>query len=141
MSTINVLFLLSLLLVFASVASGQEYVVVVHKDSPIDSLSAKDIKRIFLGKNRKWPDGSPITIILNPQDKSHAEFTRELLRKSPRQLMTYWRKNLYSGQGMLPHSATDAGHVQALLANNSHAISYLSKTSLGDFVKALEVIE
>ncbi len=132
--------LLTLLLSPCVTASiGQEYVVVVHKDSPINAVSANDLKRMFLGKAKKWSDGSAVLLVMNPNDAAHAEFTRTLLHKSPRQLNTFWRKNLYSGRSMMPYLAENGDDLLSYLGKHKNAISYQSQTDLADTLKSLRV--
>ena len=114
---------------------------VVHKDSVVKTLSARELKRIFLGKVKSWPNGSPITIVLNQKDPAHPYFTRTQLHKSPRQLTTFWRKKLYSGQSMLPLYASSTEEALTLLASNINAISYMSKYFQGSATKQLTVTE
>lgn len=133
------LLLILLLTPCASASLAVEYVVVVHKDNRVNALSAKELKRMFLGKLKRWPDGSSVQLALNPNDAAHADFTREQLHKSPKQFTTLWRKNLYSGRSMMPYAAADAKDLSGYLERHRNAVSYLSKDELTGSMKVVRI--
>lgn len=118
-----------------------EYAIVVHKDSPLSELPASDIKRIFLGKMKKWPDGSAITIVLNTSNSIHNQFSHSMLKKSPRQLSVYWKKKLFSGKSMLPLAVDKNDAVISHVRTNMASISYIDVNALDESVKQVKIIE
>ncbi len=130
---------LVLLLVGGQVRAETEFVVVVHRDNPVQRLSASKIKSIFLGKERFWPDGSPITLIMNKNEDIHESFTRLMLQKSPAQLSVYWKKILYSGASMLPLAVKDDEAVKSYMSLHINTISYVDVDSLDKQVRKMEV--
>jgi len=137
--SITYLLLILLLSPCVSAAPGQEYVIVVHQENQVNVLTSKELKRMFLGKVKRWPDGSAILLVLNPNDDVHSSFSRSLLHKSPKQLTAFWRKNLYSGRGMMPYLAENEADLLAYIDKNRNAISYLSKVELSGPLKAVKV--
>lgn len=138
--------LISLLLLLfitpcVSATPTHEFVVVVHKDKQIDSLRASEVKRIFLGKQKRWSDGSSIRVVLNPKDDSHALFSRAMLHKSPNQLETYWRKQLFGGRAMMPQKADNNDDVARYISRDNNSISYLSPQDLNGQLKVLKVVK
>lgn len=123
-----------------SAAPVQEFVIVVHKNRSVGELTSIDIKRMFLGKMKRWSDGMPVIPVFNPQSSTHEAFTRMLLQKSAFQLNTYWRKRLYSGQGMMPYQANDNAEVFTYLSEHPNAISYLPQSVVTDPLKMVKVI-
>jgi len=136
-----IIYLLVLLLLSpcASADSGQDYVIVVHKESSVDALNSKELRRVFLGKISRWPDGSMALPVLNPKASIHDEFSRSILRKSPAQLSTYWRKNLFSGRSMMPYMAKNTEDLFAYLERHKNAISYLPVSELDDSLKQVRI--
>ena len=136
-----VIYLLLLLLLSPCVSAApvQEYVVVVHKDHQVDAISRKDLRRMFLGKISHWPDGSVVVPVFTPNAEIHAEFSRTILRKTPTQLSTYWRKNLFSGRSMMPYMAQDRDDLFAYLQRHQNAISYLSVNELTESFKSVRI--
>lgn len=135
-----IIFLTTLLLLLGSPrAQAADFIVVVHPENPTKALTTSEAKRIFLGKRKTWPDGSPITIIMNTNDEIHAIFTRTLLDKSPTQLSVYWKKILYSGTGMLPLSVRDDEAAKSYIGFHKYAIGYIALDSLDKQVKRVAV--
>jgi len=113
---------------------------VVHKDNPVKQMPAAQVRNIFLGKERFWPDGSPITLIMNKNDDIHESFTRTMLQKSPAQLSVYWKKILYSGASMLPLAVKDDEAVKSYVSLHKNTISYIDAESFDKQVRKMEVI-
>ena len=111
----------------------------VHQSRAVDSLPAIDLRRMFLGKIKKWPDGSPVLPVFNPDESIHGDFTRKLLHKSSYQLSAYLRKRLYSGQGMLPYMAKSNAEILAYLVEHPNAISYLPASEVVAPLKPIRV--
>ena len=120
--------------------ADSEFVIVVHKDNPVQKLTAKQVKSIFLGKERFWPDGSVITLIMNKNEDVHESFTRLILQKSPAQLSVYWKKILYSGASMLPLAVRDDEAVKSYMTLHLNTISYIDVDSLDKQVRKMEVV-
>jgi len=133
------LLLVALLSPAVSAAPVQEYVIVVHKDRQISSLKSNELKRMFLGKVKKWPDGETVVPVFNPREDAHSVFTRQFLHKSPAQLKTYLRKRLFSGLGMMPYSAANNAEVMSYLSENTNAISYMAKELVVDPLRPVRV--
>ena len=122
-----------------SAAPMQEFVIVVHKDRQISSLTSNELRRMFLGKVKKWPDGEAVVPVFNPKEDVHSAFTRQFLHKSPAQLKTYLRKRLFSGHGMMPYSADNNAEVISYLREHRNAISYLARKSVVDPLRPVSV--
>ncbi len=123
------------------VSYGEEYVLVCHKECPVDTLTAQEVKRIFLGKKKKWADGSAIDIVVNANNEVHGQFTRTLLGKSPAQFSNYWRKILFSGRSMLPVSVKNDVDAKSYMTGHPNALTYVGVTSLDTTVKKLVVVK
>ncbi|MCP3890547.1 MAG: hypothetical protein GY702_17000 [Desulfobulbaceae bacterium] len=120
---------------------GEEYLVVCHKESPVDTLTSQQVQRIFLGKMKKWSDGSSIEIVVNSNKEVHAQFSRNVLNKSPSQLSNYWRKMLFSGKSMMPVLVKNDMDAKSYVAKHSNALTYIAITSFDPILKKIIVIE
>lgn len=130
-----------LVLLFAGQAlADAEFIIVVHRDNPVKSLTTSQVKSIFLGKERFWSDGSAITLIMNKNEDIHEAFTRLMLQKSPAQLSVYWKKILYSGASMLPLVVKDDEAVKSYMSLHANTISYVDVGSLDKQVRKVEVV-
>lgn len=131
--------LLGLVFMTAPGVLAADYIIVVHRDNPVTRLGQDEVKRIFLGKLTTWPDGTPITIVMNTNEEIHDGFTRTMLQKSAVQLSVYWRKILYSGSGMLPLAVKDDEAAKSFIGFNKKAIGYISPDALDRQVKKVEI--
>lgn len=135
-----ILFLaLGFLLCQAMAARAADYIIVVHRENPVQRLSAEEAKNIFLGKQTRWPDNASITLVMNTSEDIHEKFTRDLLQKSPVQLSVYWKKILYSGTGMLPLAVRDDEAAKSYVGLHRNAISYIDRNSLDRQVKRVDI--
>lgn len=130
---------LTLLLGTTFFARAADYILVVHKENPVDRLTHQEVRDIFLGKKVKWGNDAPITLVMNTNDEIHEQFTRVMLQKSPVQLSVYWKKILYSGVGMLPLAVKDDEAVKSYVGSHKNAISYITEESLDKQVKRVEI--
>jgi len=118
-------------LVFADIA------VIVHPSNS-NSMDASAISRLFLGKSKKFPDGS-VAIPLNQIEASNAtgQFNSKALKKSSSQLKAYWSKLVFTGKGSPPKSVDNNDAVLDLVASNPNIIGYVDSNVLTDKVKVL----
>ncbi|MGV1100020.1 substrate-binding domain-containing protein [Thiovibrio sp. JS02] len=138
-TTYSLFLTLSLLLGLDNHAQSADFIIVVHRENRIKRMDREEIKQIFLGKKTSWPDGSPITIIMNTNDEIHEQFTRTVLQKSPMQLSVYWKKILYSGTGMLPLAVKDDESAKSYIGFHKNAIGYIAADSVDKQVKRVDI--
>jgi hypothetical protein len=100
--------------------------VVVHKDVAVDTLSQAQLRGIFTMRQIQWPDGSPVYVLVMPDDNLlHQQFSREQLRLFPYQLTNIWDKLSFSGTGSRPRLVADVAEMQQLLRTLPGSIGYL----------------
>jgi len=130
------LFLL-LLLTFYSQFIFAEISVIVHPSND-NMMDASAISRLFLGKSKKFPDGT-VAIPLNQIEANNvtSQFNSKALKKSSSQLKAYWSKLVFTGKGSPPKSVDNNGAVLDLVASNPNIIGYVDSNSLTDKVKVL----
>jgi ABC-type phosphate transport system substrate-binding protein len=128
-----------LIFALASKTLAADFVVVVHTENTLSWMTEQNIRQIFLGKKTTWPNDRTIDIIIQEDNDAHAGFTKEILGKTSRQFMIYWKKMLFTGKGLLPRSVKTDGEVKTFVASNPDAIGYISPGALDNTVKKLEV--
>lgn len=135
--------LLKLALIAICFAMSQvqaEVVVVVAADSPVTSLSRGLVAKIFLGKSRRFPDGSRAV----PLNQSEGSLERDIFYqlvsgKSPSQVKAHWSKLIFTGRGQPPKEAADSDAVKHLLANNGVNIGYIDRGTVDNSVKVVAI--
>jgi ABC-type phosphate transport system substrate-binding protein len=115
-----------------------EVAVIVHPSAGFDSLTADEISRLFMGKSKSFPNGSPATP-LNQDDGSATRdvFNQEVCNKSPSQYKAYWSKLVFTGKGTPPKDSGDDTAVKALVAGNPKMIGYVDASVVDDSLKVI----
>lgn len=80
--------LTALIVLFAAAAipaaEAPPLAVVVHKSSPVEAVSAADLRRMLTGELRTWPDKRPIVLIQQPESTDvQRRMIRDLLGLTP----------------------------------------------------------
>jgi len=122
----------------ASRAALAEVVVVVSAKNPLTSLSKSQVVDIFLGKARRFPDGSPaVPVDLQEGSPARDEFYAVFAGTSAAQLKSYWAKIIFTGRGQPPRTAAGPAEIHKLLAADPHVIAYLDRSAVDDSMKIL----
>ncbi len=129
-----------LVVCFAVANVHSEVVVVVAADTPINNLSKSQISKIFLGKNRRFPNGTR-ALPLNQSEGTvqRNTFYRLFSGKSPAQIKAHWSKLIFTGRGQPPKEASDNEAVKYLLVNNGVNIGYIDRRAVDDSVKIVAI--
>lgn len=139
MTGIRIISILLLLLWSGSAMAG-EAVLVVHRDNPVSSLEIAEVRGIFLGKKVFWDDGNGIEVLLQKSGETHQSFSQNTLAKTPRQLSMYWKRILFSGEGIPPREVPGDKEMLELIAANVKAIGYIDSSSKDDRVKTISIL-
>jgi ABC-type phosphate transport system substrate-binding protein len=126
-----------LLTLLSTRVEAADFVVVVNKENPIESLYRSEVKNIFLGKKIFWSAGHGIDVLLQTDGNVHRGFVLEILNKSPRQLSMYWKQELFSGTAIPPKEYPDDQSVKNEVAANPTAIGYIDILQLDDTVRGV----
>lgn len=117
--------------------SFADTVVVVHPSNN-ESLSKKEVQRIFLGKLKTFPSNKPVIPIDLPQKSEVREvFSESIIKKDMRQLAAYWSRLIFTGKGLPPKQVSSSKEAKELVARNPDAIAYIDSSLLDDTVKQL----
>ncbi len=120
-----------------SLFSFADVVVVVHPSNDA-ALNAKTVKRIFLGKEKKFSNGKEV-LPLNqvPTSGARDSFDTDTLGRSSNQIAAYWSKLVFTGKGIPPKELDNDAAVLAIVADNPNAIGYVDSASVSDAVKVI----
>ena len=99
--------------------------VVVGARSPVQRVTLDELRELYLRRQRLWADGSRAIPVNLPPDSPHRElFSRRVLGRSTRDLVSYWNTRYFDGitpPTVLPSTSA----VRAYLATEPGAIAYL----------------
>lgn len=124
---IRLIFLLTcLLLGISNSPLASELVLVVNKDSAVQTINRTQIINIYMGRYNQFPVNHKVTPLDNNADKK--DFYRKLINKSIPQVNAYWSRLKYSGRAEYkPDSLEGHKEVIELLGIDKSAIAYVPR--------------
>lgn len=132
----STLILMSLLLTLNVNASGS-LVVVVSKDSTIESLNEHEVANIFLARTRYYPNGEKSMPVELKQSQFRDEFYQIIAGKSTKQLMAYWTTLVFTGKGRPPKTYKELAPLLEKVTSQTNYITYLDSELVTDKMKVV----
>ena len=132
----KIIILLGLVYLPSVIATEQSMLLIGHKDLPINELTLKQAKRIFLGKTTIWKTGDTVIPCLQGgtgEDSANGYFYNSVVKKSVSRYERYWNKQLFSGNGIAPKQFSTADEVVQYVKSNKGALCFVVKTKDVDF--------
>jgi TonB family protein len=128
------------LMIFGAVNSlAGEIRVIANPGVKMDTISASDLKHIFLEEKISFADGTHVEPVLEKNGPTHAAFLHEYLGMSEDDLETYYRTLLFTGRGSEPKVLGSDAEVVAYVARTRGAIGYVSGAASVEGVKTLAI--
>jgi|AZII01.1.fsa_nt_gi ABC-type phosphate transport system substrate-binding protein len=128
--------LVLLTICFFVTSAHSDIVVVVPATSPIKHLSKTQVAKIFLGKSRRFPDGTKALPLNQKEGNLERDAFYQLVSgKSPAQIKAHWSKLIFTGRGQPPKEAASNEVVKQLLINNAVNIGYIDRAAVDNSVK------
>jgi hypothetical protein len=103
------------------------------------SVSAGDLRSVFLQDKDSLSDGSHVTPVLEKGGPAHEAFLKEYMDKSDSALQAYYRTQVFTGKGSMPKSVGSDAEMVAFVAKTKGAIGYVSADAGAEGTKTLEV--
>lgn len=129
------------LFILSSYSNANEFVLVVNKNSSIDQLTTKQIKRIFLGKMSRLSDGvRAVPLDMGMGSDIRRKFYLKMIRKSQSQLNAYWARLVFTGKAKPPEEVTNRNEMLDMVGRVNGYIGYVAVGELSDNVKIVKVI-
>ena len=128
-----------LVLAITVTASAAEVRVIANSSVGASSVSADDLKGVFLATKTSLGDGSHVEPVLAKSGAAHEAFLKEYLGKSDAALQTYYRSLVFTGKASMPKTLAGDAEIVAYVAKTKGAIGYVSAGASVAGVKTLEV--
>ena len=107
--------------------------IVSNVDNPIEKLSRKDVRDIFLGKQTRWSNNEHIMVAdYNTKNKQRKIFSRGVLKMRPFRVYKIWIRNSLSGKTTPPKYFRDHNDLIDYVKHNIGAIGYLFDVKVKD---------
>lgn len=131
--------MLAICALFASSATAADIKVIANSSVGASSISADELKGVFLATKSSLSDGSHVEPVLLKSGAAHEAFLKEYVGKSDSALETYYRSLVFTGKGSMPKAfATDA-EVVAYVEKTKGAVGYVSAAATTGSAKVLDV--
>jgi TonB family protein len=117
-----------------------EIKVIANSDLKADTISADELKRIFLEENRSLDDGTHIEPVLEKNGSAHRMFLQEYMGRTDDDLQTLYRVLVFTGRGSIPKELGSDAEVVAYVSKTRGAIGYISAESSTLGVKTLAIV-
>ena len=127
------------LFVPAATLFGADLKVIANPSVTASSVSADDLKGVFLATKTSLGDGSRVEPVLEKDGPVHEAFVKEYLGKTDAALQTYYRSLVFTGKASMPKQLPSDAEVMAYVAKTKGAIGYVSSATSTSGVKVLEV--
>ncbi len=128
---------------FARPALGAEahgkLVVVVGRESPIEELSVRDLRRLYLGEHLSDDDGGKIVAFNQPRGaSSRVHFDELVLKMTPEEVGRFWVDRRIRGQRGARRSLR-ADLLIRVVATMPGALGYLAESDVDERVKTIAI--
>jgi len=120
-------------------AHSAEIKVIANAGVTASSVSADDLKGVFLATKTSLSDGSHVEPVLEKSGATHEAFLKEYLGKTDSALQTYYRSLVFTGKASMPKTLGSDAEVVAYVAKTKGAIGYVGAGAATAGVKTLEV--
>jgi len=128
------------MIVFAALNAHAAGVKVIANNSvSASSISADDLKSVFLEDKSSLSDGTHVEPVLEKGGAAHDAFVKDYLGKTDSALQTYYRSLVFTGKGSMPKTMGSDAEVTAYVARTKGAIGYVSADAATEGVKTLDV--
>ncbi len=113
--------------------------IVANPSVASSSVSADELKGVFLMTKTSLKDGSRVEPVLAKGGAAHEGFLKSYIGKTESALETYYRSLVFTGKGNMPKVLAGDADVVAYVAKTKGAIGYVSAGASTAGVKVLEV--
>lgn len=114
--------------------------VIANSSVKADSISADELRSVFLEENNSLGDGTHVEPVLKKGGRVHEAFLQEYLGRTDDDLRTYYRTLVFTGRGSMPKELGSDAEVVAYIATTRGTIGYVSAETSTEGVRTLVVV-
>ncbi|GDY28099.1 hypothetical protein AHAT_39890 [Agarivorans sp. Toyoura001] len=116
-----------LFLLILSIPMHAQVWVISHAEKQAE-LSSKQIRSIFSLREKNWPDGQVIElVVMKDNSELHKQFCLDALKLFPYQLSRIWERQIYTGTAIAPTIVDSEQEMLDTIIKNPNAIGYVSQ--------------
>lgn len=107
--------------------SAPAYQIIVNPANRIDTVDRSFLSNVYLKKVATWRnDWTVRPVQLSRRFALREQFTRDIIKKSPSQLRSYWNRQIFSGKAVPPPELESQEEVIRYVLANKGAIGYVA---------------
>lgn len=122
----------------SSLMANDDVVIVANPGVSAASVSAEDLKQVFLGAKNNLAGGS-VEPVLADKGGAHEAFLKKYVGKSDTAYRMHLKSLVFAGKASMPKTVADDAAVLAYVAKTKGAIGYVSAGAATAGVKKLDV--
>ena len=120
-----------------TVTAWADIVVIVNLNNN-NPLTISQIRKIYLGKTKSFPNGKLAMPLDLPSENSiRQEFLRKVVQKDKSAYNSYWARMLFSSRGRPPKTLEDSEAIKAAIRKNKNTIGFIDREDLDDSVRVV----
>lgn len=110
----------------ATAAAAADAIFIAHPDAPSTQLPREDVKNILLGNRTKWEAGQVIKLAVLTEGAAHESVMQGILGRTPDQFDKFWKKQVFTGKGVMPVQFKTDAEIVGYVAANPGAFGYVT---------------
>lgn len=115
--------------------------IIAHPDNPLVGITNDQLKNIYLGKVRTFPNGKQVEALDQPQEKKVREkFNHDVLEMTEGKRKSYWARLKFTGKAKPPEVMDGDEKVRDWVATHPEALGYIDGKAVNNQVKVLLII-
>lgn len=126
--------LISVLLAAWLLPAWADTVVIVNPKQAA-KLTPSDVRNIYLGNKKSFPDGSTAIPLTVKEGKSREQFMNDVLGKTEGQYKALWSRLMFTGTGQPPREVESEEEVKKVVAVNPNVIGFIDSSKVDATVR------
>ena len=124
-----------------SVSASASVAVIVNPDNK-SQLESSQIRKVFLGKSKVFPNGVKSEAADLPVgNAARADLLAKVIRKSEPNLNSYWSRMLFSSKGKPPRVLDTPDAMKQWVSSTPNAIGYIDSKDVDSSVRVIMTVE
>lgn len=105
-------------------AAQAEDLLIVNPSVPVESMEQVMLRDLFLGRRTTWSNGQRVVVVLQRDGPSNERLASEL-GKTPQQLVNWWKRLVFTGEGNMPELVSGREELIARVAATPGAVGWI----------------
>ncbi len=107
-------------------AFGASFVIIANRDVNTSTISANELRQIFVGETKTLPDGTHVVPVTLASGSPAQAALLSMVGKTEGAFRSGWRKQVFEGKAAMPRSFSSEAAMVAFVAATPGAVGYVS---------------